>query len=586
VAEALVLAERGGVDPALRDGFARAGVVHLLAISGFHVGIVAAALLWIAARAGVPVGRRGVVSVTGTAGYVALIGAPPAALRAALILGLVLGGRWMDRSVHRIGALGAALLLILLLDPLQVAGPGFQLSFLGSLGLVVYGGRTSAERPLPGFGSLRRWLGEGLRAGVAATLFTAPVVIAHFGRLSWVGVPTTLLVSPLVALAVPGALALLLVDAVAPGLALVVSVPLTLVLGLMVGTVTRVGDLPWAWGWLPAEMGPAVAALWLAVLALNPGLGRRDNRMIVPVLLATALLAWQALPGLQNLRDARTLELLVLDVGQGDGILVRTPAHRWLMVDAGPAGAGRDAGTRVMVPALMRRGVAGLEAAVVTHPDLDHLGGLSSVLRALPVHRVLAGGRAVGRAPFREALHTARELGVPWVAVGRGDSITVDGVHFRVLHPPPPEPASSRELPVPVAGRPHAGDLPDPSDPNDLSVVLLVQYGQFSALLTGDAPISVEEELVGLYPDLLRDLEVLKVGHHGSRTSTSRALLAASTPELAVVSSGRGNRFGHPHPGVLGRLSRSGVPVWRTDRRGGLRVRASSNGDFQAVPVR
>jgi competence protein ComEC len=179
---------------------------------------------------------------------------------------------------------------------------------------------------------------------------------------------------------------------------------------------------------------------------------------------------------------------------------------------------------------------------------------------------VVGGGTAAGKEALIDALLTARTEEVPWVRAQAGEAIALDGMRITVLHPP-------------------AG--PDaPREANDRSVVILLEYGDFSVLLTGDAPSEVEERLVASGALPRTGVTLLKLGHHGSRTSTSAILLDSIRPELALVSAGRGNRFGHPHPGVLGRLRTRRIPWWSTARDGGVRIVARPDGSFESVPVR
>jgi competence protein ComEC len=557
VAEALVLAERGGIPFDERDRFAGAGVAHLLAISGFHVGVVAGLLVGLAAVLGLHVPTRFAVAAVGVAVYVAFLGFPPAALRAGLLLLVLALGRLFRRPVHRIGALSGAFLVMLVLRPGMILQPGFQLSFLGSLGLAVLSERPSSLR------GVRRWLHDGVRAGTAATLFTFPAVVWHFGRISLVGIPTTLLLSPLVALAVPMIGGTLLLHLLVPGGAEIIAMPTRVVLAAIRSVVEAAGRLPFADARLARDIGPSLVLGLVFTLVLRRRLEARTRRggLILGFGMAAALLV--GLPAARIVESRDSVEIVVLDVGQGDAIAVRTPGDRWILVDAGPAGRGYDAGAARVVPFLKARGARRLEALVLSHPDLDHLGGMHSVLKEVPVAGVFGGARPEGRGPFVEALSLARRLGVPWVRMSRGDSLALDGMVIRALHPPDPGHGPSRQM----------------LGPNDRSVVLLLSYGRFTALLTGDAPVSVEQGLLaaGLV-GTGEPLSLLKVGHHGSSTSTSRDLLEATRPGVAVIPVGRGNRFGHPHPGVLGRLRRSGTEIWRTDLDGSVRIRGFPDG--------
>jgi competence protein ComEC len=242
------------------------------------------------------------------------------------------------------------------------------------------------------------------------------------------------------------------------------------------------------------------------------------------------------------------LEIRILDVGQGDAIAVGTPGGRWVLVDTG-AGSGER-----LARSLVAQGIPRLHLLVLTHPDLDHMGAAAGLLRTLPVSGVADGGMVRGTDAYREVAAAAGEEGVPWRVVRRGEEWLLDGVHFRVVHPANVDAAAG--------------------EPNDASVVLLVRWGEFDALLTGDASTMVEDEIL----PLLGPVELLKVGHHGSRTSTGAALLERVRPQVSAISVGRENRFGHPAPEVMARLGEGGGRLFRTDLHGTVVIRASDDG--------
>ncbi|GMV07299.1 MAG: hypothetical protein AMXMBFR53_35740 [Gemmatimonadota bacterium] len=553
VVGALILARREGLDPALREAFARSGTAHLLAISGFHVGVLAGALF--ALLRGARVGRRraGLGAALAAWLYVALLGFPDAASRAALILTAVAASRARGRPPARWGGLGAALLALVAGDPARLLSPGFQLSFAGAAGLVAW------SRPLRR--RLARWprlpdgVADGVAAGVAATLATLPIVAWHFERVSLVGIPATLAATPLVVVALPGTVLSLLVDAVLPAGGRFLAGGVTLCLEALTWVTTTLADPEWASVWVPRPWvsvgaGGLVASALAARAVRGPA-----RRWVWGAGVAAGIVAW---PALLTLQARGTVELVMVDVGQGDAVAVRTPAGRWILVDAGPPWRG-DPGGAPVVRALRRRGVVRLEALVLTHPDLDHIGGAAAVLHDFRVLQVLDPARAVGKPEYLALLELASDAGVPWRGARAGEVLALDGVTLEVLHPPTPAPGEDVES-------------------NDLSVVLSLRFGDFDALLTGDAPSAVERAVL---PRVPADLEVLKVGHHGSATSTGAELLEGAPPEVALVSVGARNRYGHPDPGVLRRLGTAGVEVRRTDREGTLSVLARPDGTFQ-----
>ena len=287
-----------------------------------------------------------------------------------------------------------------------------------------------------------------------------------------------------------------------------------------------------------------------AVLLLMPAsrLGRGTRSL---VLIGGAAAAVLLAPVARAVADRATVGIEVLDVGQGDAILLRSPGRRWLLVDAGPRSGEFDAGLRRIIPVLRRRGIQRLEALLLTHPDLDHLGGAAAVLEGVWVWVVLDPGHPRGTDAFIETLEAAGAVGTPWSATARGMTLRLDGMTVEVLHP---DPDSAGALPSRFAGARRA-EL----EPNALSVILLVRHGAFTALLTGDAPREVEERIAAI----AGSVQLLKVAHHGSATSSSRTFLERVSPALVLVSVGRGNRVlasGFRGPGAAGRGGGPGAP--------------------------
>jgi competence protein ComEC len=557
VLAALALAETADMDRDLREDFARSGTTHILSISGFHIAVVAGLVLALlrALRASRRTAALGAAAASWL--YVAVIGFPDAAVRSALMLTVVAASRARGRPPARWGGLGAALLVLVALDPLRLTSAGFQLSFAGTAGLVGWAGplRRWLRRAWP------RWtpdaLVDGVAAGTAATLATLPIVAWHFERVSIVGIPATLVATPCVVLALPGALASLAADAVHPAAGRFLAGGVGLALDAFVWSARAAAAPAWASVWVPRGWVSVGIVGALVGTHLAHSLRGRGRSAVLAAGTLAGILAW---PGLLALQARGTAEVLMVDVGQGDAVAVRTPRGRWLLVDAGPAWEG-DPGASPVVRALRRRGVRRIEALVLTHPDLDHIGGAPAVLASFPVGEILDPGEPAGKGAYVELLEDAARRGIPWRRARAGDRRSWDGVDVRILNPgalgPPPE----------------EGD----TDSNDVSVVLSVAFGGFDALLTGDAPTAVERALLaGVTPTL----EVLKVGHHGSLTSTDPALLAHAHPALALVSVGRRNRYGHPAPQVLELLGSAGARVHRTDREGTLSVLGRRDGTW------
>jgi competence protein ComEC len=553
----------------LKEQFALSGTAHLLAISGFHVGVVAGLLFTLLRRAGVSRERSALLAAAGSWLYVFSIGAPHAAARAATLVAFFAASRLRGRPIHPAGGLAAAALVMVAVDPTAPASISFQLSFAGAAGLVwlrvplARGLRSRVGDRIPG------GVQDAVVAGVAATLITTPLVAWHFDRISLVGIPATLVVGPLVALAIPGIFAALVLDFAIPPLGPFLAGSVSFILLLVEGVVGWSAGLPGASPWVSRPtlwalvLGATAAALLLRAVPgsrMRPGVRRG-------VVLAGALSAWVALPLPGRIAGGGLLTLSFLDVGQGDAITLRTPAGRWIVVDTGPRGPGWDAGARVVLPHLRQAGARRIELLILTHPHLDHVGGAEALLRGMEVGRVADPGLPAAGSFYLDLLGLALEDRTGWWPLQAGDSWEVDGVELVVLHP--------------VAG---ADTLAPSHGANSLSVILEVRFGGFRALLTGDAPAEIEEVLSAA--GAISPVQVLKVGHHGSRTSTGWDLLSQAEPEVAIIPAGRGNSFGHPHPQVLERLRRSGARLYRTDQDGTVTIRAQEDGGYRVATGR
>jgi competence protein ComEC len=251
-------------------------------------------------------------------------------------------------------------------------------------------------------------------------------------------------------------------------------------------------------------------------------------------------------------RSAPFLRLTIFDVGQGESMLLETGSHS-LLIDTGgaPFGGSLDIGRRVLAPALWARGMRSLDSLLVTHGDPDHLGGAMAITDDFRPRQIWEGIRVPRHEPMQALLNEAARLQIPVTSLRSGQAWGEHGVHVRVLHPLEPDWERRRVR-------------------NDDSVVLEVVYGDVALLLTGDISADVERAIVPLLTPA--KTRILKVAHHGSRTSSSSKLLETWRPQIAIISCGRGNRFGHPAPEVLKRLQDIGARIFRTDTDGQITI--------------
>lgn len=542
---ALLIADIRELSPTVRERFAAAGLSHMLSVSGLHVGLIAVAVSLLAQVAGIAKRRADIGVVSLTAIYVLVIGAPLPAVRAAVMLGAVSVSSATQRPTSAWAILAVSALLPLA-DPASMADLGFQLSMVGMVALVASGSlaKRIAFLHAPGW---RGTLARSLATSLLATLLTAPLVAATFGRVSLVAPLTNLVAVPVMAALQPMlflATVLFPVPAAA-GFVADATHPLILAVELIAEYGAR---LPGASIVIIADAAAMLLASGAVVALVLACVVRHAIRPVLAALVCIAILAWR--PVLPS--AAGNTELHMIDVGQGDAIALRSARGRWVVVDAGRDWKGGDAGRRDVVPYIARRGGV-VDAFVLSHPHSDHAGGATSVIAALRPRLYLDPGYPGGTPSYRASLLAAQNAGTRWQRIRPGDSLVVDEMTFTFLAP---DSAWADRL----------------RDPNDASSVLVVRVGDVRMLLTGDAELGEEEWLLRNQHALL-DVDVLKVAHHGSNTSSSADFLAAVTPRLALVSVGTGNVYRHPSSEVMRGLAASGAVVMRTDREGSIVVR-------------
>jgi competence protein ComEC len=542
LAKALLIADERDISPAIRRQFADAGIIHMLSVSGLHVAVLAEGVVLVLLIAGVSTRRAEVVATVTISVFVLFVGAPSPAVRSAAMYAAVVMSRRFQRptSPWALLALGAALPLM---QPRVVNEIGYHLSVAGMAGLIA-SGRLSRRLPLGRIPAWGRRVARETIATLVASAVTAPIVAWHFGRVSLAAPITNLAAAPLFGLAQP---VLFLSLALAPFRAFA-SLLADGTRVLLVG-IEKVGAYGAAIPLSALDVQPsAVTALLLAASAgsmLAACVSRHWGRPALMTVSAIGVALWWPV-----VRPAGSgLEIHMIDVGQGDAIALRTPRWRWILVDAGDQWRDSDVGARVVVPYLRRRG-GDVAAFILSHPHADHVGGAGSVLRLMPVGSVWDGGFPQASSVYEGVLAAARDRGVAWRTARPGVAESIDGVRLTVLSPDSSEIATA-------------------PDANAASVVIMAEYRGVRILLTGDAERDVEARLVERLGNHLR-ADVLKVGHHGSATSTTTPFLDAVTPRLALVSVGAANRYGHPSPEVLEALRARGAQVIRTDDGGSI----------------
>lgn len=545
----LLAGDRSGIPDALRSDFQRSGLVHVLAISGFHVVLLAGMLMIFLKATGLPHHIVRIIAIILLLIYIPVTGGSPAVRRAVLMFAVPQIGALFQRKANTLNSLGIALLFIMLPEPSVIWNPGFQLSVAATMGILISGPMNPLKKIPTNFKRNKLWnffqnnVLEPTYVTFCATLSTAPFLIHHFKTLSplaWLG---NIIVVPAISMGMQAGLFALLspIDFLQEYFCYAAQFFLRLATLL----TNKLSDSAKA-SVTVGPFGPSILLLCGFLILLIPMCRKNaiaKKYSFFCLLFFTVIFSYEGLAKVNN----PSWKLTTIDVGQGDSHLITTPSGRRLLIDAGDSeilgGKGKkDSGKDIIVPYLHHIGVSSLDALIITHPDLDHYGGSLSIIKTFPVKELWMTdcARIENKDSWQRVISEALKRGIKIRDVERGILWKENLFELQILHPDP------RTC----------------FDANTQSITFRAKGLGHSAVLTGDLTIAGEKEI--LSKNLFLKSDILKLGHHGSKTSSSRDFLQAVNPKLAIISSGRRNRFRHPSKKVVQRLDSLSLPYLNT----------------------
>lgn len=543
---ALLFGDQTYIDEEILTNYQRLGIVHLLAISGLHVSFLTGMLFYLGIRIGVTREKMVVVLLLFLPVYAILSGAAPSVLRACCMAMLFFSLLLWKKRVSASATIGIVYLFMLFVQPHMLYNIGFQLSFAVTFAIMM---------SFPIFQKYPHKTMQLFIVSVVCQLAALPILLYHFYEVSVLGVFLNVLYVPLYSfLLLPFSIIALLLHLISPSLGAMMIALLDKIFHLCNRLADSVSALPLA----SISFGRPFAIMMLLLIVFMIGLFMKwestslmESKVWMFTLVFTLLFQYHV----QKLNPYG--EVVFIDVGQGDAIFIKLPFNRGnYLIDTGGAIAfpteawqkkrkTYNTGDDVIIPFLKSKGIHQLDKLILTHPDADHIGSATELIQNFKVKEVVIGKGSEEFYRDKESIKWALSKNIPLSKVTKGDRWYAGDAEFYILHP-------------------YRKD----ENMNDSSIVLFAKMGGLTWLFTGDAGEAAENELMTAFPTL--QVDVLKAGHHGSKTSSSQPFLKQIQPKVAVMSVGKGNRYGHPHQQVLDLMEELHTTVFRTDFDGAV----------------
>lgn len=552
----ILIGDNSRINEKIVEDFKNSNLSHMLAVSGAHINyvVLTVSILFTKKRAGIKAQR--VVTIMMMLFFMELTQMTSSVVRAGISCIIYMLASLLYRKADVINAMAISTLLILLNNPFKLFDIGFQLSYAGTLGIILFYKLIN----IPIKNKLLKYLKDSIIISISANIFIIPIMMYQFNTISLTFILSNLLAGPLLGISIILEIIVLLISFMSINIAAIPAKVLNILLILIINIANWFSNIEISKIYVITPKIISIVAYYLICVAI---ILKQKNRKIIVIIMLTVLI-------INLFPTPKKLRINFIDVGQGDSTLIRTETNKVILIDSGgsTASSSFDVGNKVLLPYLLDRRIKKIDFIIVSHFDADHCQAFETVIDNINVRKVVVCKQSMITQEYLNIINKCKKKNIKIIVVERGDKLKIDKrTEFEILHP------GERFLDDGKGGL------------NANAIVCKMNYklnnGKiFSILFTGDIEVEAEKELEQVYGKKLK-ANILKIAHHGSKTSSREEFIKLVSPKIALIGVGENNKFGHPADITLERLEKENVKVYRTDQMGEVSITINKNGEIK-----
>lgn len=547
--QGILLGDTSDIESDIKDDFRKCNLSHMLAVSGAHLSYLVLGINTVLSKKSFGIRRRKILSIMFILIFMVIVNMSPSVVRAGISTIIAIFATLIYRKQDTYTTISIALLLTLLNNPFAIFDVGLQLSYLATLSIIVFYSKFTQKQ----FNNkVKKYLYESTILTVSANILILSITIYEFNTIPINSVISNLLAGPLLGICIILGMFMVIISTVCFPVSKLIAFPLQIILKILIKIIELISKIPFG--------NYTVKTPWFIVVFLTYAIIATliyNKKKMTKILTMVTLIIFVVMQVCAFINIDGKLKIYFIDVGQGDSMLVKTVRGKNILIDGGGSkDPDYDIGEKILVPYLLDRRIKTLDYVIISHFDEDHATGVAQILGKIDVSSIILTRQLEENDIYRHILSIAKEKKIKLIYVKEGDVLKIGGIKISIIHP--------------------ENKLMINNPMNNNSIVCKVEYNSFSMLLTGDIEMEAEELILRKNINLKAD--VLKVAHHGSKTSTTGEFLKAINPKVALIGVGKNNNFGHPSNEVIQRLKENGTRIYRTDENGEISITVNKKG--------